>query len=105
MSPGNMMSKDQSGIDVVKMSIIRNCLSKLFHDLYIGGEFLNFFAYTDGMHSGQLKFHHELLDALHSTGKLQEYMDATVIPAVLANPNKRIEVDAQGSLTIIEKQP
>jgi hypothetical protein len=102
-----MMSKDQSGIDVEKMSIIRNCLAKLFHDLYIGGEFLNFFAFTNGTQSGQLKFHHEFLDPLQSTGKLQEYMDATVIPAVLANPNKRIEVDAQGSLTITdtEKQP
>jgi hypothetical protein len=99
-----MMSKDQSGIDVEKMSIIRNCLAKLFHDLYIGGEFLNCFTFTNGTHSGQLKFHHEFLDALQSTGKLQEYMDATVIPAVLANPNKRIEVDAQGSLTITEKQ-
>ncbi len=99
------MSKNQSGIDVEKMSIIRNCLAKLFHDLYIGGEFLNFFAFTDGTHGGQLKFHHEFLDALQSTQKLKEYMDATVIPAVLANPNKRIEVDAQGSLTITEKQP
>jgi hypothetical protein len=89
------LSKDPSGIDVEKMSIIQNSLPKLFNDLYIGGEFLNFFAFTNGVHSGQLKFHHEFLDALHSTRKLREYMDATVIPAVLANPNKRIEVDAQ----------
>ncbi len=55
--------------------------------------------------SGQLKFHREFLDALQSPRNLQEYMDATVIPAVQANPDKRIEVDAQGALTITEKQP
>jgi hypothetical protein len=101
----NSMSKDRSGIDLKKMSLIQNCLTKLFHDLHIGGEFLNVFAFTNGTQSGQLKFHREFLDAFQSSGKLQEYMDATVIPAVQTNPDKQIEVDTQGALTITERQP
>ena len=98
------MSNDQR-IDLEKLRVIRNCLSKLFHDLHIGGEFLTLFAFTSGTHSGQLKFHREFLDTLQSPGTLQEYMEATVIPAIQANPDGRLEIDSQGAIAITEKQP
>lgn len=96
------MSTDESGIDLQKIRMIHTCLTKLFHDLHIGGDFLNVFAFTNGTQSAKLEFHREFLNALQSPGQLQAYMDLTVIPAVLANSDKRIQVDAQGLITITE---
>lgn len=94
------MSKDQRGIDLEKVRVIQNCLTNLFHDLHIGGEFLNLFAFTNGTQTGQLIFHCEYLDTLHPIGSLKLFMESTVMLTVLANPNMRIEVGADGALTV-----
>ncbi len=65
----------------------RNCSLTL----YIDGTFLNLFPFNNVTQSGQLEFHRKFLDTLQSPGKLQEYMEATVTPAVLENPHKRIK--------------
>ena len=99
------MSSDQSGIDLEKMRVILNCLTKLFYNLRISGEVLNTFAFTNGTQNWQLEFHREFLDGIQAPEKLQDYVVATVIPAIQANPDKRIEVDARGAFTITDKQP
>lgn len=97
------MDTNRTGIDLAKVRIIQNYLTKLFHDLYIGGDCLTFFVFTGDTHNGQLKFNREYLDTLHPSGTLQQFLEAMVIPAIPANPSMLIEVGADGAITITEK--
>lgn len=99
----NNVSDSHPGIDLEKIRIVRNCLGNRFHNVKIGGDFLTLFAFDNGTHTWQLKCHRDFLYDMSPIGNLRLFMDNTVIPVVLANPDSRIEVSPNGALTIAEQ--
>ena len=90
-------------LDLEKRRMIQDSLENLFHEVKIGGDFLTLFAFHNGKDSWQLQFNREFLDHLRTIKELQLYMEDTVIPAVLANPAKRIQIGSNGGIFVAEK--
>ncbi len=97
------MSDDHIALDLEKRRMIQDSLENLFHDVKIGGDFLTLFVFHNGKDSWQVQFHREFLDNLGTIRELQFHMENTVIPSVLANPAKRIQIGSEGEISIAQK--
>ncbi len=83
--------------------MIQASLGNLFHDVKLGGDFLTLFVFYNGKDRWQVQFNREFLDDLRPVKELQLYMENTVIPSVLANPGKRIQIGSNGGIFVAER--
>ena len=97
------MNDGPIALDLAKRRMIQDSLENLFNDVKIGGDFLTLFIFHNGKDSWQVQFNREFLDDLRTIKELQLYMENTVIPAVLANPAKRIQIGSNGGIFVAEK--
>ncbi len=83
------------GIDPTKVQIVQSCLDAAFKD--VRPDKLNErFVFNDGNHSCELEFDRSFIDDVH-TGRLKKYMETNVVPALKANPGKKIYVSTVGA--------
>ncbi|UVT14612.1 MAG: hypothetical protein H8K04_12220 [Nitrospira sp.] len=97
------MSNERITLDLEKRRKLQDYLENLFHDVSIGGDFLTLFAFHNGKDRWLLQFNRAFLDEFGTIRGLQLYMGNMVSPAVLANPAKRVQIGADGGITIAEK--
>jgi len=95
------MSTNQTGIDLANVRIIQNWPHGSLPRPWWRAS--DPFAFTDGTQSGQLKFNPKYIDTCNSIGTPQLFLRAVVMPATLTNLDMRIEVGADGAITISEK--
>ncbi|UVT16309.1 MAG: hypothetical protein H8K04_01720 [Nitrospira sp.] len=92
-------------IDPEKLQIILASLENRFYRIVsFGGEFSTVFVFHNGKQNWQLKFNRDFLDDIHPDAKLQLFLDSQVFPAILENPDRRIEVGSDGGITIARTQ-
>ena len=99
------MDSDKRGIDPHTIRTIRECLEKHFVDI----KFSQTIRPTFGFHhrvekqSWHLVFNEQFLADRRSSEELQHFVETRVIPKVLKNPGKRIQVSKLGDITVEEK--
>ncbi len=82
-------------IDPTKIQIVQSCLDASFKDVRpdkLNGRVV----FNDGNHSCELEFDKAFIDDVH-TGRLKKYMETNVVPALKANPGKKIYVSTVGA--------
>lgn len=101
------MSSDQGHIDQKKIQVIRDNLERVFKDVNFRSDTRPMFVCKNGKHgqSWQLIFNQEFLQDRCFIEKLQPYVHDKVIPVLLSNPGKRIQISKYGDITVEEKQP
>src|SRR5689334_17525451 len=100
---GTMSQTDH--MDPEKLQIILASLEKRFYKiLSFGGDFSTLFIFNNDRQNWQLKFNRAFLENIHPNVQLQLFLDRQVFPAILENPNRRIEIGSDGGITIAEKQ-
>lgn len=98
-----MSQKDH--MDPEKLQIILASLEKRFYKiLSFGGDFSTLFIFNNDRQNWQLKFNRVFLENIHPNVQLQLFLDRQVFPAILENPDRRIEVGSDGGITIADKQ-
>lgn len=101
------MDSGKCGIDPNTIQTIRECLEKQFADIKFSQNIRPTFAFHHGVvkQSWHLIFNEQFL-ADHTPGEeLQHFVENKVIPKVLKNPGKRIQVSKFGDITVEEKNP
>ena len=83
------------GMDPTKVQIVQSCLDASFKD--VRPDKLNErFVFNDGNHSCELEFDRTFIDDIH-IDRLKKYMETNVVPALKANPGKKIYVSTVGA--------
>ncbi|NGZ11537.1 MAG: hypothetical protein CV088_19560 [Nitrospira sp. LK70] len=99
------MDRDKYGIDPSTIRTIQECLEKHF----VGIKFTQTIRPTFGFHHGvekqswHLVFNEQFLADRTSGAELQHFVEHKVIPKVLKNPGKRIQISKLGDITVEEK--
>jgi hypothetical protein len=93
------------GVDPRKFQVVRSCLEAIFKDVTLD-ESKQCFLFNDGKQSSELVFTRALLDdiRIHQLGWLKAHMAMKIIPALKANPGKKVSVNNSGTY-ISEKDP
>lgn len=101
------MDSGQGGIDPIKIQVIRECLEKQFIDVTFSQKIRPTFTFKDGVRklSGLLVMNQDFLADRLSLEELRRFVENKVIPKVLKNPGKRIQVSKYRDITVEEKNP
>jgi hypothetical protein len=101
------MSSDEEEIAQSKRQIIRDSLERVFKDVKFRGDIRPMFVFNNGKgrQSWQLIFNQKFLADRIPLEKLQRFVEDKVIPKVLGNPGKRIQISQYGDITVEEKLP
>ncbi len=83
------------GIDPTKAQIVQSCLDASFKD-FRPDKLNERFVFNDGNHSCELEFDRAFIDDIH-IDRLKKYMETNVVPALKANPGKKIYVSTVGA--------
>ena len=99
------MNSDKGGIDPKKIQAIRECLERQFVDITFSQTIRPTFIFHHGVEkqSWHLIFNEQFLADHISSEALQHFVDNKVIPKVLKNPGKRIQISKLGDITVEEK--
>jgi hypothetical protein len=99
------LAKGPMGVDPRKFQVVRSCLEAVFADVNLD-ESNQRFVFNDGKQSSELVFARVLLDdiRIHQLGWLKAHMAMKIIPALKANPGKKVSVNNSGTY-ISEKDP
>ncbi len=82
-------------INPTKVLIVQSCLDASFKG--VRPDKLNArFVFKDGNLSCELEFDRAFIDDVH-TGRLKKYMETNIVPALKANPGKKIYVSTVGA--------
>jgi hypothetical protein len=97
----------ECGIDPITIQTIRNCLEKQFADIKFSQNIRPTFVFHDGVEkqSWHVVFNQQFLADHTSSEELQHFVEHKVIPKVLKNPGKRIQISKLGDITVEEKNP
>ena len=99
------MDNDEGGIDPITIRTIRECLEKQFADVKFSQTIRPTFIFGSGV--GKLSWHlvinAEFLAGRMSIEELRHLVETKVIPKVLKNPGKRIQISKYGDITVEEK--
>jgi hypothetical protein len=98
------MTTHEEDVDPVRIQIILDCLEQISDDISVGEHLTLFVVHQDG-HSWQLRFNRDFLENVQPVEDLQPYIDTTVIPSLLANPDRRLEVGPHGEISVFSKSP
>lgn len=101
------MDSSKGSIDPNTIRTIRECLEKQFVDIKFSQTIRPTFSFHHGVekHSWHLVFNEQFLADRTSRGELQHFVETKVIPKVLKNPGKRIQISKLGDITVEEKNP
>jgi hypothetical protein len=101
------MDSGKEGIDPNTIQTIRECLEKQFVAIKFSQTIRPTFVFHHGVEkqSWHLIFNEQFLAAHASSGELQHFVETKVIPKVLKNPGKRIQISKLGDITVEEKNP
>lgn len=101
------MDSGQGGIDSIKIQAIRECLEVQFIDVKFNQNIRPTFTFKDGVRklSGLLVMNQEFLADCRSLEELRHFIENKVIPKLLKNPGKRIQVSKYRDITVEEKNP
>ncbi len=101
------MDSDIGGIDPNTIQTIRECLEKQFVDIKFSQNIRPTFGFHHGVEkqSWHLIFNEQFLVDHTSREELQHFVEHKVIPKVLKNPGKRIQISKLGDITVEEKNP
>ncbi len=101
------MSSDQEHIAQKKIQVIRDSLERVFQDVKFRSDTRPMFVFKNDKHgqSWQLVFNQDFLQDRCFVEKLQPYVQDKVIPVLLRNPGKRVQISKYGDITVEEKQP
>lgn len=101
------MDGGKCGVDPIKIQTIRECIERQFVDVKFRQDIRPTYTFNDG--ASKLSWHlivnEEFLADLRSIEDLRQFVQMKVIPKVLKNPGKRIQVSALGDITVEEKNP
>ena len=101
------MDSDKCGIDPNTIRTIRECLEKQFVDIKFSQNIRPTFVFHHGVEkqSWHVIFNEQFLADRTSREELQHFVEHKVIPKVLKNPSKRIQISKWGDITVEEKNP
>jgi len=101
------MDSSQGGIDPINIQAIRECLEKQFVDVTFTQKIRPTFTFKDGVRklSWLLVMNQEFLADRMSIEELRHFVENKVIPKILKNPGKRIQVSKYRDITVEEKNP
>ncbi|MBS0183585.1 MAG: hypothetical protein JSS39_14420 [Nitrospira sp.] len=101
------MDSDKCAIDPNTIRTIRECLEKHFVDIKFSQTIRPTFGFHHGVgkQSWHLIFNEQFLADRTSGEELQHFVEHKVIPKVLKNPGKRIQISKLGDITVEEKNP
>ncbi len=99
------MGGDKCGIDPNTIQTIRECLEKHFVDIKFNQNIRPTFGFHHSVEkqSWHLIFNEQFLADHTSSKELQHFVENKVIPKVLKNPGKRIQISKLGDITVEEK--
>ena len=89
------------GVDPNKVQIVTSCLEGSFKDVR-SDKLDECFVFNDGKQSGELVLLRAFIDDI-SLDHLKAYMETKILPALKANPGKKISIST-GWMTIGNKQ-
>lgn len=101
------MDRGKGGIDPINVQTIRECLEKQFADVKFSQAIRPTFTFNGGVAklSWHLVMNQEFLADRMSIEELQHFVEHKVIPKVLKNPGKRIQISKYRDITVEEKNP
>ncbi len=101
------MDSGKGGIDPNTIRTIRECLEKQFVDIKFSQNIRPTFSFHHGVEkqSWHVIFNEQFLADHTSREELQQFVETKVIPKVLKNPGKRIQISKLGDITVEEKNP
>lgn len=99
------MDSGTGGIHPHTIRTIRECLKKQFIDIKFSQNTRPTFGFRHGVEkqSWQVVFNEQFLADHTSSDELQHFVAHKVIPKVLKNPGKRIQISKWGDITVEEK--
>jgi hypothetical protein len=99
------MDSRNGGIDPKKIQAIRKCLERQFVDIKFTQTIRPTFIFHHSVEkqSWHLIFNEQFLAHRTSSEELQHFVENKVIPKVLKNPGKRIQISKLGDITVEEK--
>jgi len=101
------MDRGTCGIDPIRIQIIRECLETPFVDVTFSQNVRPTFGFRNGVEkqSWHVVFNEQFL-ADHTSGEeLQRFVEHKVMPMVLKNSGKRIQISKYRDITVEEKNP
>ncbi|OQW34783.1 MAG: hypothetical protein A4E19_17865 [Nitrospira sp. SG-bin1] len=101
------MDSGKGGINPIQIQAIRACLEKQFADVKFSQNIRPTFVCHNGVEkqSWHLVFNEQFLAGHPSIEELRHFVDTKVIPKVVKNPGKRIQISKLGDITVEEKNP
>jgi hypothetical protein len=101
------MDSGKVGIHPTTIQTIRECLEKQFVDIKFSQTIRPTFSFHHGIEkqSWHVIFNEQFLADHTSREELQQFVTNKVIPKVLKNPGKRIQISKFGDITVEEKNP
>ena len=101
------MDSGKSGIDPIRIQTIRQCLEKQFLHVKFSQAIRPTFTFNSGVEkqSWHVVINEQFVADRPSSEQLQQFVEHKVIPKVLKNPGKRIQVSKCGDSTVEEKNP
>jgi hypothetical protein len=99
------MDSGTGGIHPNTIRTIRECLEKQFIDIKYSQTIRPTFGLRHGVEkqSWHVVFNEQFLADHTSSEELQHFVEHKVIPKVLKNPGKRIQISKWGDITVEEK--
>lgn len=99
------MDSGTGGIHPNTIQAIRQCLEKQFIEVKFSQTIRPTFSFRHGVekHSWHLVINEQFLADHTSREELQHFVEHKVIPKVLKNPGKRIQISKWGDITVEEK--
>ena len=101
------MDSDKGGIDPNTIQTIRDCLEKHFVDIKFSQNIRPTFSFHHGVEkqSWHVIFNEQFLADHPAREELRHFVEYKVIPKILKNPGKRIQISKLGDITVEEKNP
>ena len=99
------MNRGNGGIEPGTIQTIQACLEKQFVGVKFSQNVRPTFAFHHGVEkqSWQVVFNEKFLADNASGDELQHFVEHKVIPKILTNPGKRIQISKWGDITVEEK--
>ncbi|NJL17247.1 MAG: hypothetical protein HC938_08650 [Nitrospira sp.] len=99
------MASGTGSIDPNTIQTIRDCLERQFIDIKFNQTIRPTFGFRHRVekHSWHVVFNEQFLADHPSREELQHFVEHKVIPKVLKNPGKRIQISKWGDITVEEK--
>lgn len=99
------MASGTGGIDPNTIQIIRDCLGRQFIDIKFNQTIRPTFGFRHSVekHSWHVVFNEQFLADHPSREELKHFVEHKVIPKILKNPGKRIQISKWGDITVEEK--